>query len=63
MANDELDVVIRRLIGMVSSLELATSSVLELLVQNAVMDRDVLLKGLIEHRERLDQNIRKGRSI
>ncbi len=54
MTNEELAAVLQRLIGMVSSVELMTTSVLEILVQNAVIDRDVLLKGLIEQRDNLD---------
>jgi hypothetical protein len=60
MTNEELATVLQRLIGMVSSAELATTSVLEILVQNAVIDRDVLLKGLIEHRDKLDPKYSKG---
>jgi hypothetical protein len=45
---------------MVSGVELATTAVIELLAQNAVIDRDVLLKGLIEQRDKLDPKYSTG---
>ena len=45
---------------MVSGVELTTASILEILVQNAVIDRDALLKGLIEQRDKLDPKYPKG---
>ena len=47
-------------IGMVSSAELMTASVVEILVQNSIIDRDVLLRGLIEKRDELDPQYSKA---
>jgi hypothetical protein len=60
MTNEELAALLQRLIGMVSSVELATTSTLEILVQNGAIDRDALLKGLIECRDNLDPKFSKG---
>ena len=60
MSPEEVAAVLQRLIGMISSLELATTSALEILVQNGAIERYVLLKGLIEHREKLDSKYSKG---
>jgi hypothetical protein len=60
MDPEELAGVLHKLIGMVSSVELMTTAVVEILVQNAIIDRDVLLKGLLEQRDKLDPTYSKG---
>lgn len=57
---NELAVVLQRLIAMVSSVELMTGALAEVLVENGVIDRGVLLKGLIAKRAALDPKFSTG---
>jgi len=49
--------IVARLFSMVASVELANAAVLEILVENGVIDREILLKGLIERRDGLDPKL------
>jgi hypothetical protein len=52
--------ILQRLIVMVSGVELATTAVMETLVENGVISRETLLRGLIEKRDKLDPKYSKG---
>lgn len=54
MDEKEMAFIIQKLFGMVASVEQASAAVVDLLVLNGVIDRDILLKGLIEKRDALD---------
>ena len=60
MTPHELDVLLKRLIGMVSGMELATTAVVEALVDQGVIQREKLLRILIEKRDGLAPNQSKG---
>jgi len=52
--------IMKRLIGMVSSMELATTAVVEILVEEGVIDRDTVLRKLSAKRDTLDPHYSKG---
>jgi hypothetical protein len=60
MGSDEITLVLQRLIGMVSSVELATTAIVEILIESRVIERDTILRELAAKRDALDPTYSKG---
>jgi hypothetical protein len=60
MASEDVATVLSKLIHMVSGVEQATAAVLEVLIENGTIERDVLLRGLAEKRRTLDPKYSSG---
>jgi hypothetical protein len=60
MKDEELAAILQRIIGMVSSVEQATAASLEVLIEDGIINRDVLLRGLAKKRQELDPKYSTG---
>jgi hypothetical protein len=60
MQSEEVAAVLQKLIHMVSGVEQATAAVLEILLEQEIIDRDVLLRGLAKKRQELDPKYSSG---
>lgn len=60
MGQAEVMALFQRIAAMVAGVEQATGAMLNVLVENGVIDRDVLVKGLLAKRDALDPKFSQG---